>query len=481
MKPVLLAAGLLAAALWASAVGAQTFDSPPPPALARPLQIAAPSEARLANGLRVVVAERHGVPLVSAQLMLLSGAEADPPRLAGLAALTAGLLTRGTLRQTAPAQAAAAESLGGTLDSAAGWHQAAVNITVTTPRLDAALALVAQAVTKPAFQAAELARLRDETLDELKLAYARPGTLASLAVNRMLFGDGAYGHPASGTPASLPRITRDDVVQLHRQRYRPDNAVLVLAGDVDAAQALALAQRHFGAWRSPEGDMPAVAPAAGTPSPQALTLIDMGASGQAAVALALPLPAAGAADQAAGEVANAVLGGGYSSRLNQEIRIKRGLSYGAGSSFDARLGAGQLRVSVQTKNESAAEVVSLVQAQIDDLAAQPVPAAELAARQATLIGGFSRSVETTAGLAGRLGALVANGRPVAELKTRIAVLSAVDATAVQSYAKAHFGQAARRLAVAGDAKVFEAAFKAASLPGQAPPQTFPAAELDLER
>ena len=150
-----------------------------------------------------------------------------------------------------------------------------------------------------------------------------------------------------------------------------------------------------------------------------------------------------------------MLGGGYSSRLNQEIRIKRGLSYGAGSSFDARLGAGQLRVSVQTKNESAAEVVSLVQAQIDDLAAQPVPAAELAARQATLIGGFSRSVETTAGLAGRLGALVANGRPVAELKTRIAVLSAVDATAVQSYAKAHFGQA--------------------------PPQTFPAAELDLER
>ena len=146
--------------------------------------------------------------------------------------------------------------------SAAGWHQAAVNITVTTPRLDAALALVAQAVTKPAFQAAELARLRDETLDELKLAYARPGTLASLAVNRMLFGDGAYGHPASGTPASLTRITRDDVVQLHRQRYRPDNAVLVLAGDVDAAQALALAQRHFGTWRSPEGEMPAVAPAA---------------------------------------------------------------------------------------------------------------------------------------------------------------------------------------------------------------------------
>ena len=479
MRACLIPGAVIAALLLALPASAQPFDTPPPPAAPRPLQIAAPAESMLDNGLRVVVAERRGLPLVTAQLLVLSGAEVDPPRQAGLAALTAGLLTRGTKRQPAPAQAAAAEALGGTLNSAAGWQQSAVGITVTTPRLDAALGLLAEAALQPAFAAAELARLRDETLDEMKVAYTRPGTLASLAANRMLFGDGAYGHPSAGTPASLPRITPADVQRLHLERYRPDNAVLVLAGDIDLARGLALVRRHFGVWVRPAVPMPAVPAAAGRPSAQTLTLIDMGDSGQAAVALALPLPAAGAKDEAAGEVANAVLGGGYSSRLNQEIRIKRGLSYGAGSAFDTRRGAGSLRASVQTKNGSAAEVVALVQAQIDSLATAPVPADELAARKATLIGGFSRGVETTAGLAGQVAALVVDGRPVAGLTTRIATLSTVDAAAVHAYAREHFAAAGRRVAVAGDAKVFDAALEAGVKEGQAAPLRVKAAALDL--
>ena len=472
----MLAAGLAAFAVVQPA-SAQPYDRPPPPAAPRPLQIAAPQSATLPNGLRVVLAERHGVPIVSAQLLVLSGAEVDPPRQAGLASLTAGLLTRGTRGRSAPAQAAAAEALGGTLSSAAGWHESGVGISVTTPRLAEALALVAQAVTEPAFAQAEIDRLRAETLDELKVATTRPGTVAGQAVNRMLFGDGAYGHPASGTPKSLPRITRADVLRLHQQRYRPDNAVLVLAGDIGMEQALALARRHFAAWRAPAGAVPATPAVAGRPSTPLLTLVDMGDSGQAGVALALPLPAAGSPDLAAGQVANAVLGGGYSSRLNQEIRIKRGLSYGAGSALDARLSAGLLRAAVQTKNESAAEVVALVQGEVDRLATTPVPDDELAARKATLIGGFSRSVETTDGLAAVLSALVVSGRPVAELTTRIATLSAVDSAAVLAYARSHFDTAGRRIAVAGDKRAFEAALKATVKDGQA--QSVSAGELDL--
>ncbi len=471
-----LAAGLSALVLVQAAL-AQPYDRPPPPAAPRPLQIAAPQSATLPNGLRVVLAERRGVPIVSVQLLVLLGAEVDPPRQAGLASLTAGLLTRGTRVHSAPAQAAAAEALGGTLSSAAGWHESGVGITVTTPHLGAALQLVAQAVMAPAFAQAELERLRAEALDEMKVAYTRPGTLAGLAANRMLFGDGAYGHPASGTPKSLPRITRADVQRLHQQRFRPDNAVLVLAGEITLEQALALARPHFAAWRAPAGAAPAVLPPTGRPSAQALTLIDMGDSGQAGVSLALPLPPAGSPDLAAGQVANAVLGGGYSSRLNQEIRIKRGLSYGAGSALDARLSAGQLRAAVQTKNESAAEVVALVLAEIDRLATTPVPEDELAARKATLIGGFSRSVETTDGLVGVLAALIVSGRPLDQLTTRVATLSAVDAAAVQAYARSHFGAAGRRIAVAGDTRAFEAALKATVTEGQA--LSVKAGELDL--
>ena len=472
-----LARALLAAAFTSGAAPAhaQAFDTPPQPGAPRPLAIQAPVEQHLANGLRVVLAERRGVQLVTAQLVVLSGSEVDPAARAGLASMTAGLLTKGTRKRSASALAQAAESLGGALDSSAGWHQSEVAITVTVPKLDAALALVAEVVRRPTFAPAELERLRTQALDELKVAYSRPGTLAALASQRLLFGGGAYGHPAGGTPASLARITRANLVGLHAARFRPDNAVLVLAGDLDAAAALALARRHFGAWkaiRRAPASAPMLTGAALVPT---TAVIDMPQSGQAAVIVAAPLPPLGA-DRATASVMNAVLGGGYSSRLNQQIRIQRGLSYSAGSAIDARPGGGALRAVVQTKNESAAEVVTLVQGELDRLAAAPVGADELAARKATLIGDFSRSVETTAGLAAAIKALIVAGLPPADLRHRIEALAAVSAADVQRYAAANLGAAGRRIVVAGDAARFAEALKAAS-PGLA---IVPAGQLDLD-
>ena len=241
--------------------------------------------------------------------------------------------------------------------------------------------------------------------------------------------------------------------------------MLVLAGDIGLDEAVAQARRHFGNWKAPAQPLAAPTNVAGTPAKELLTLVDMGsAAGQASVTVALALPARGAADNPAGAVTNAVLGQGYSSRMNQEIRIRRGLSYGAGSSFDTRRSGGLLLASAQTKNESAAEVLQLLHAQLDSLLQAPVPADELAARKATIIGNLSRSVETTAGLAGQVSALVTAGLPPDALRGRIAALSAVDAAAVQRYARQHFGPDQRRAVVAGDAAQFEAALRAA-VPG----------------
>lgn len=449
-----------AASVSPAPVAASPFDSPPQAAEPRPLQIAAPVEQRLPNGLRVVLAERRGVQLVTAQLVVLSGSEADPPQRAGLASITAGLLTKGTRQHSATALARAAESLGGGLDSGAGWHQSEVAITVLAPKLDAALGLVSETVQQPTFAQAELDRLRVQAIDDLKVAYSRPGTVASQAAQRLLFGAGAYGHPAGGTPQSLARITRADLLALHATRYRPENAVLILAGDLDAATALRLATRHFGKWKVPSGGA-TPPPVEGIAPSLAATaaLIDMPQSGQAAVVLAAPLPPL--TDQrATAAVMNGVLGGGFSSRLNQEIRIRRGLSYSAGSALDARRQGGALRVVVQTKNESAAEVVGLVQGELDRLVAEPVGAAELAARKASLIGDFSRSVETTAGLGAGVKSLIVAGLPAAELRTRIDSLSAVSAADIQRFAAANFASPNRRLAVAGDAAKFSAELKA---------------------
>lgn len=473
----LLASALLLAVGLAGTVAApaQGFDTPPQPGAPRPLTIAIPFEQRLPNGLRVVLAERRGVQLVSAQLVVLSGSEVDPPRQAGLAELTAGMLAKGTRRRSASALAQAAESLGGALESSAGWHQSEIAVTVTVPKLDAALALVGEAIQQPAFATAELARLRAQALDELKVAYSRPATLATLASQRQLFGSGAYGHPSSGTPASLARIDRAALLAYHARHYRPDNAVLVLAGDLDAGSALRLARRHFGAWKAsrPAG-VPRTAPK-GAPLPQTVTVIDMPASGQTAVVVAAPLSPL-TSDRATAAVMNAVLGGGYSSRLNQEIRIRRGLSYGATSVLDMRPGGNSLRAVVQTKNASAAEVVRLVQAEFDRLVATPVGAAELAARKASLIGEFSRGVETTAGLGATVKALIIAGRPLAELSQHIEALSSVGADAVQRYAAEHLGAADRRVVIAGDAASFIEALRAAA-PGVS---VVPAGRLDLD-
>jgi zinc protease len=452
-----LATGLALAAVDAVA---QPYPTPPPPAAPRPLTIAAPGETRLDNGLRVIVARREGVPLVSAELVALSGAEADPPRLAGLASLGASLITQGTQRHSAPQIAAAAEALGGSLDSAAGWNHALVSITVTTSKLDAALALVAEVVREPVFASDEIERVRTQALDGLKVAYASPGTLASIVAQRLAYGAGAYGHPAGGTPDSLPRVGRADLVAAHRQAFRPDNAVLILAGDIDVEAGLGLARRHFGNWAPPATPLAAAPRAAPGPASPAAAIVDMKRSGQAGVVLALPLPERSDDQRAASAVMNSILGGGYSSRLNQEIRIKRGLSYGVASSIEPRRESALLRISAQTKNESAADVVGLMQAELDRLMAQPVAANELAARKTTLIGNVSRSVETTAGLAGSIRALIIAGRPVAELKTLIASLEAVNAADIQRYAAAQLGAARRRIAVAGEASSFGAALQA---------------------
>lgn len=469
----------------AIAAAAQPFETAPPPSTPRPFSIAEPSEQRLPNGLRVVVAQRAGVQLVTARLVVLSGSETDPPERAGLASLVAGLLNKGTRQRSASAQAQEAESLGGALDSSAEWDASDVSITVAAPMLDAALALVSDAALRPAFAQSELDRLRTQVLDGLKVAYTQPGTLASLAAERLRYGDGPYGHPAGGTPASLARVSRTDLLALHRERYRPDNAALVLTGDVDAATALKLAARHFGAWRAPNRALPGPptagsrtglstsSAAVGMPS---AAVIDLPDSGQASVVVLAPLPPLGT-DRAAGAVLNAVLGGGYSSRLNQEVRIKRGLSYGASSQLDGRVRGGSLAASVQTKNESAATVLGLVQTEMDRLINTPVSADELSARKATLIGGFSRAVETTAGLGAVLRALVVAGLPLAEAGKRIDNLSNVTAGDVQRLAAMHLGRAGRRVAVAGDA----ARFRDALLTELPEAVHVRSSELDLDR
>ena len=467
----------MAALAIAPALGAQPFDSPPPVGAPRPLVIAAPDVQTLGNGLRVVVAQRKGLPLVTALLVIRSGAETDPRALSGLADITAALLTKGTAKRSAPQIADAAEALGGQLDSGAGWYRSSVSMTVTRPQLPAALALIAEVALTPRFAAAELERARRLAQDGLSVALRDPGTLANLAADRAAFGDGTYGHPANGTPGSLARMKRSDVVAQHARFYRPDNATLILVGDIDAKDAQALARSAFGAWKRPAAPMPPVRPDDARSAAAVPIVIAMTDTGQAGVAMAAPTIARASPDYFAGVVANTLLGGGYSSRLNQEIRIKRGLSYGIASRLDARKVAGVWSIAAQTKSESAPELIAVVLDEIRRIGEAPPAVEELEARKLTVIGAVSRRFETTEELATTLASLESNGVPVAEITRTIDRLAAVTPQQVLDFARAHWQANGLALVVAGDAGKFLDALRVVYPDVRLIPQ----ADVDLDR
>ncbi len=433
--------------------------TPPAPGPAPQLTIPTPATQRLSNGLEVVSVQRAGLPLVTAQLVVRRGGEMDPPKLAGLADLTANLLSKGAAGKTAPQIAASAEALGGTLNASAGWDESAVGITVTTPKLPAALGLLAEVARQPDFSAAELQRAKAQAVDDLRLKLSRPTALASLAASRGVFGEGAYGHSRNGTPDSIGRITRADVQRLHGELYRPDNAILILTGDITPAQAQQLAQASFGDWQNPATPLSSRPVGSAVSKLPAILLIDQHGAGQAGVVAAHAAPPRNDADYYVGTVANAVLGGSYSARLNEEIRIKRGLSYGANSRLQSLGDAGIWLASAQTKNPSAPQVVELMLEQFKLLGSMHVSADELAARKATLIGGYGRSLETTAGLADQVAALAIYGVRLDQIGKYIEQVQAVTPKQIEKYARKHLDGDASHVVVVGDAAQFAAAIR----------------------
>jgi zinc protease len=431
-------------------------ETPPPPAAPRSVNIPKPEETTLKNGLRVIVIEDHDVPLVSTQLLVKNGGEIDPPQLSGLADMTASLLTKGTKTRSAPEIAQQIEALGGAIDSGAGWDASRGSINVMSPRIEPALAILADIFRNPVFNDEEIERLRQQYLDSLSVALRQPGALAGLVAGRVVFGDAAYGHPISGTPESLTRIKRADIVELHSRFYRPDNAVLVIGGDIKAADAFKLAEKVFGDWVKPTTLLPArgmVGKMIDRDEKPRVVVVDMPEAGQAAVVLARSGISRTDPDYFRGIVTNAVLTG-YSGRLNQEIRIKRGLSYGASSRLETRRDAGPFVASAQTKNSSGAEVASLLLGELGRLSNEPIAAAELVPRKAVLTGGFGRALETTGGLVGQIASLSLYGLSLSEINNYITNVQSVTPADVQKFASGRINVKNANVVIVGNGKDF---------------------------
>ena len=433
-------------------------DSPPRPSAPHETKFATPEEAKLTNGLRIIVVRRPALPLLYAQVMVGQGAAGDPPGLAGTATMAGELLAKGTETMTAPEIARTIESLGGSIGSGAGRETSAAYLMVMSNQAELAFRILADVVLHPAFRQDEIDRLKNQRLDFLRVSLQRPGSLARFATERAVFGAGAYGHATNGTLETLQKISRDNIVTFYQKYFRPQQATLILAGDITLEKARALAEEFFGRWKNSE-DEPNEKIQSGAASwkPENL-VIDMPEAGQAAVTVARPAIERDSPDYYRAIVANSALGSGLSSRLNREIRIKRGLSYGASSSIEARRQSGLFSAAAQTKNESAAEVAQLVTAELKRMVTDPVDGAELEGRKAVLIGRYARDLETNEGFVDHIAELSAYDLPLDTLDKYIPAVNKVTSEGVTDFAKKELATEAS-LIIVGKASAFLDALK----------------------
>jgi zinc protease len=330
--------------------------TPPQLDAVKPLTLPAVVERVLPNGLRLLVVEHHELPIADFILVVKSGSEADPARREGLASLTSALLDEGTITRSSLQIADQSAFLGVDLATASGWDASRVTLHTPTAQLDSALALFADVTLRPAFAAKELERLRKERLTQILQIKDRGPAIADLAFSSILYGENhPYGRWQSGTETSVKAITRADLQRFYSAHYRPNNATLIVVGDVLVADIEARINKIFGSWK--RGDVPATR-FGNTPPISATTvyLIDKPGAAQSSFRIGSIGVPRSTADFFPLQVLNTILGGSFTSRLNQNLRENKGYTYGARSGFSMRRVAGPFTASaeiVSAKTDSA--------------------------------------------------------------------------------------------------------------------------------
>jgi zinc protease len=348
---------------------------------------------QLPNGLVWLFSQQSGLPMVSLQLFIKAGTLQEPKGKEGLANLTASLLLSGAKGRSAPQIAQDVDFIGARLGAGGGDDFATISLVILKKDLGAGLGLLQDVLLNPAFAPAEVQRKVAQFEAALKSEEDDPMVVARRTFAQDLYGDFPYGHPVMGTPQGLAAITPQDLAQFHRTYYRPNNAVLSVVGGLTQDEARQWVTKIFGAWAT--APLPSPKPAAIPPlTERKVVLIDRDIS-QANIILGNLGINRQNPDFYACQVMNYILGGGgFSSRLMDEIRENRGLAYSVSSSFSPGLGPGPFTVSLETKNPSAAEAISQVRMQLKLIMSQPVKPKELEDAKSHLIGSFPRKMDS---------------------------------------------------------------------------------------
>jgi predicted Zn-dependent peptidase len=364
---------------------------------------------QLSNGIPVLLIELHKVPLVQVNVVVRAGAAADPKVKAGVASLTAEMLDRGAGGRSALELSDAVDHLGADLSAAAGWDATTIGLNVPSQRFTEALALLADVVTRPAFPQEELDRVRKERLTEFLQWRDEPRSLARVAFARAVYGGHAYGRVPEGSEASVRAIERADLKAFHDSYFEPGNVTIVAAGDITPSVLQPRLEERFGAWRGSAARPPSVA-AASQVRGRSVWLIDVPGAAQSEIRIGRVGPPRATPDYFPLIVMNTVLGGSFTSRLNQNLREVHGYTYGAGSVLDFRLSTGPFLAAAAVQTDKTAPALSEFFKELEGIR-KPVREEELTKARNYVALRYPAGFETTGDLAGKLEEKVVYGLP----------------------------------------------------------------------
>jgi zinc protease len=465
MKHTRALASFAAVFLAASVLGAQAPDRshPPQPGPPPPLRLPAIQKLKLSNGLPVWVVELHEVPVAQVNLVVFSGTANDPPGKYGVASLTAAMLEEGAGSRSALEIADAVDYLGADLGASSSIDASAVRLHVPVARLADALPIMADVALRPTFPRDELERQRQQRLTSLLQGRDDPPTISSVAFSRILYGKAhRYGTPQMGTAETIKTFTPEDLRAFYTTAFRPENATLLAVGDVTADKVLPLFEKNFGTWKAAGGAAAEKLPAVEQAPPRQMYLIDKPGAPQSQIRIGWVGVPRSTPDYFPINVMNTILGGSFTSRLNNNLREVHGYAYGASSVFDMRAGAGPFYAAAGVQTDKTAEALKEFFNELEAIQ-KPVPDDELARAKNYVALRFPSAFETTGDISRRLEDVLVYHLPDDYFAKYVQNIQAVTAADVQRVAQKYIQPGRFAVVVVGDLKVIEPGIRALNL------------------
>ncbi|MGK9369319.1 M16 family metallopeptidase [Melioribacter sp. Ez-97] len=444
MKKLILIFVLVLTALTINAQKVKPPKLPPP----KGLQLPAIEEFALKNGLKVYLMEKHQTPLIQLNLVLKTGSLNDPEDKEGLADIVFDMLDEGAGGMNALQIADEIDFLGANLNIGSSLFTSSLSLNVPVSKINDALKIFSKILLEPDFPEEELARLKKERLTTLIQRRDQPNAIAGAAFNKLLFGNHPYGRPEIGTEKSIKSFTRQDAIDYYNKYFTPGNSFIVAVGDIDRSELEKLLNKYLSGWnKKSESSLKTEAPR--NSNPGKIFLVDKPGAAQSVIYIGDIAPSRATPDYYSINVMNTILGGSFTSRLNNNLREEHGYTYGAGSRFIFRPVGGFFIAYSSVQTDVTDKALQEFFKELNGIR-KPIPPEEIGRAKNYVALGYPNNFQTVSGIAGELEELVYYNLPKDYFNKYIDNILSVKDEEVNAAAKKYINPGNMIVVVVGD-------------------------------